>query len=102
MPSINAVWIPTFAVAHVMAFCLFLYAIQRIGGVLTYWSWTVKYHLFYKKKFKGDYKIAWYYTYPGAKAAYDAQTAAAAMTEVPHCLHSWMSLSSITAYWDKG
>ena len=82
MPSINALWIPTLVTAHVLSIALFLYALERIGGLITYYFWAFKWHLFLKRKFKGDKKMAWYWTYPGAKEAYDTQTAAAAMTEV--------------------
>lgn len=82
MPSINALWIPTIAVAHVLSVGLFLYALERIGGAVTYWTWSLKWRLYLKRKYKGDYKQAWYWTYPGAKEAYDSQQYVAAMSEV--------------------
>ena len=71
MPSYSTVWIPAFAVAHAVGIFLFLYAIQEISGALTYWWWLLKYTLVYKRKYNGDFKRAWYHTYPGAKTAYD-------------------------------
>lgn len=71
MPSYSSVWVPALAVAHAAGTILFLYAIQQIGGALTYWCWLFKYLLIYKSRYKGDFKKAWYYTYPGAKKAYD-------------------------------
>ena len=78
MGSHDSVWIPALAVAHVIGAVLFLNAIQQVGGALTFWVWKFKWWFIYKKKFKGDFKMAWYYTYPGAKEAYDAQNAQAA------------------------
>ena len=59
---------------------LMLYAMEQLSGALTYYSWLLKYKLYYKKKFQGNFKLAWYYTYPGAKEAHDAQVAAEAGT----------------------
>lgn len=75
MPSYSSIWIPALAVAHLVGLALFLHAIQQINGALTYWGWWLKWVLIYKKKFKGDFKMAWYYTYPGAKEAFDATNA---------------------------
>lgn len=79
--SLNAVWIPAFAVAHAIGLALFIYALEQTSGLLTYVTWTIKYHLFYKKKFNGNFGLAWYYTYPGAKEAHDAKQASSAQQE---------------------
>ncbi len=75
MPSYSSVWIPALTVSHAVGFYLFLYAIQQNNRALTYWWWLIKYIVVYKRKFNGDFKKAWYHTYPGAKEAYDAANA---------------------------
>jgi hypothetical protein len=93
MPSYSSIWIPALAVAHLVGLALFLHAIQQINGALTYWGWWLKWVLIYKKKFKGDFKMAWYYTYPGAKEAFDAtnaqQTPGGVGFPVTSCLIFW-------------
>lgn len=75
MPSYSSVWIPALTVSHAVGIFLFLYAIQQNNRALTYWWWLIKYIFVYKRKFNGDFKRAWYHTYPGAKQAYDEANA---------------------------
>lgn len=75
MPSYQSVWIPGLAVAHFLGVALFLYAIQQLNSALTFWWWLLKYSFVYKRRYKGDFKKAWYHTYPGAKKAYDEANA---------------------------
>ena len=75
MPSYSSVWIPALAVSHAIGILLFLYAIQQNNRALSYWWWLIKYIFVYKRKYNGDFKRAWYHTYPGAKQAYDEANA---------------------------
>lgn len=72
--SYASVWVPAFAVAHILAFGLFVYALEQISGAVTYLTWHLKYQLYLKRKFHGNFELAWVKTYPGAKQAKQQQT----------------------------
>lgn len=71
MPSYGSLYITALTVSHIIGIGLFLYAIQQNNGALSYWWWLLKYSFVYKRRYKGDFKKAWYDTYPGAKKAHD-------------------------------